>query len=455
MRHQEWAVVQGLLPLITDMDKYLQTRQLIRYGGGCFLSVARANTVIDNAHLVLKDPGDANIYVAEARFLRAYAYFNLVRLYGGVPIINREIRSLEDDDLIYAARATTEETYDFIVEDIKYAEATLPDKWEGGDIGRISSGTAKAMLGKVYLAMAGAPLNKTEYFDLAASKLQEVVGATNEVKYNFGLMDNFKDIFSLSNERNKEIILSFGYFVNAVNTNGSIFPFFLFPRGLTSTAEQTSYGLSYDLFELFDQGDTRRDVTLVERYLYTAPFQNEFDYGDSIIFDPVNKKYRNKRNGIAWGSQTAPNGIAYGKFARDPRPVGGGNNSYSTDMVELRFSDVLLCLAEALIESGHSGDAMQYIDRVRIRAGVEAYGSLSEADARTAVRKERKLELVGECTTVFDIRRWNVLQEEMAATSVTNIVENTIAAYDPKFNLYPIPQSQLDANVNLVQNSGW
>ncbi|MBO9571170.1 MAG: RagB/SusD family nutrient uptake outer membrane protein [Chitinophagaceae bacterium] len=420
-----------------------------------FLSVARANTVIGNANVAVKDPSIANIYIAEARFLRAYAYFNLVRLYGGVPIIDREIKSLEDEDLIYAAKATIEQTYNFIIDDLKYAESTLPDKWEGTDIGRISAGIAKAVLGKVYLTMGGEPLNKTEYFDLAAAKLQEVVGGANEAKYNFGLIDNFVDVFKLTNERNKEILLSFGFFVNSVNPNGSPYPFYLFPRGLTATAEQTSYGLAYDLFQLFDEGDTRRDVTLVERYVYTNTFQNEFDYGDSIIFDPVDKKYRNKRNGVVWGNPTAPNGISYGKLARDPRPAGGANNSYSTDMIEMRFSDVLLCLAEALIESGNSADAMQHIDRVRARAHADPYGALSEEDARAAVRKERKLELVGEFTSLYDIRRWGVLEEEMAATSVTNIVENTIAAYDPKFYLYPIPQSQIDANPALIQNDGW
>ncbi len=82
--------------------------------------------------------------------------------------------------------------------------------------------------------------------------------------------------------------------------------------GLTATAEQTSYGLSYDLFQLYEQVDTRRDVTLIELLMvYAAPFQNEFDTGDSIIFDPVDKNYRNKRNGIIWGNATAPNGISF------------------------------------------------------------------------------------------------------------------------------------------------
>ncbi len=104
-----------------------------------FLSIARANTVIDNANIAVKDADIANIYIAEARFLRAYAYFNLVRLYGGVPIIDREIKSLEDEDLIYAKRASVEETYNFIIEDIKYAESHYQINVEGGEIGRISS----------------------------------------------------------------------------------------------------------------------------------------------------------------------------------------------------------------------------------------------------------------------------------------------------------------------------
>ncbi len=420
-----------------------------------FLTVARANTVINNASVAVQDDNITKTYIAEARFLRAYAYFHLVRLYGGVPLITREIKSLEDEDLIYSAKATIEQTYQFIIDDIQNAEANLPDKWEGTDIGRVSAGTAKAMLGKVYLHMAGAPLNKTEYFELATSKLQEVVGTTNEAKYNFGLLEEFEDVFATVNERSKEIVLSFSFFVNSVNQNGSVYPFYLFPRGYTATAEQTGYGLSYDLYELFEPIDKRRDATLIERYVYATSFQNDFDFGDSIIYDPVNKKYYNKRNNVIWGNAVSPNGMSYGKLAKDPRPAGMGVNSYSTDLIELRFSDVLLCLAEALIESAQSGDAIQYINRVRERADATPYGMLSEADARTAVRKERKLELVGEFTSVYDIRRWDILEEEMTAMPLSNILENIKAPYDPKFALYPIPQNQIDANPNLVQNQGW
>lgn len=196
-------------------------------------------------------------------------------------------------------------------------------------------------------------------------------------------------------------------------------------------------------------------MTLIERYVWVGTFQNEFDYGDSVIFDPIHKKYRNQRNDTIWGSTTAPNGIAYGKLALDPRPSGFGANSYSTDLIELRFSDVLLCLAEALTESGNSGDALQYINRVRDRAQATPYGSLSQPGMVAAVKKERKLELVGEFTSVYDIRRWGTLQEEIAATDPANTNENMINPYNVKYELYPIPQDQMDNNANLVQNSGW
>lgn len=416
--------------------------------------VSRANSVIANADKAVSDPAVANVYKAEARFLRAYAYFNLVRYFGGVPVIDREITSLEQSDLIYGGRATTEETYNFIVEDLKFAEGNLPDKWTGADVGRISVGTAKAMLGKVYLHMAGRPLNKTEYFKMAADKLQEVVGPSNEAKYNLGLIDDFADVFALNRERNKEILLSFGYFINAVNNNASIFPFFLFPRGLVNNDEQTWYGLTYDFYQLFEADDTRRDFTLVERYAFKGP-DGDARTGDSIIYNPSERHYINQRTGAVFGNGSVRAGLAYGKLARVGRPAGASNTGYSTDLIELRFSDVLLCLAEALTEDGRPGDALPHLNRVRQRAHASLSNASGQAEMRAAVRLERRLELTGEFTTVFDIRRWGTLQEEIAVMTPDQIVNGDLNPYAPKYEIYPIPQAQLDANPNLEQTDVW
>lgn len=418
--------------------------------------IYRANTVIANAKLAV--PGEeeeADPYIAEARFLRAYAYFNLVRLFGGVPLILNEIKSLDDRDLIFAPRATDIAVYEAIIADLTFAETNLPDSRGGAELGRVSAGTVKAMLGKVYLTMAGKPLNRTENYQKAIEKLSELVGAENEEKYDMELLPDFTDVFALSNERNREIVLSFGYFVNPSNPNGNILPFNLFPSGLVNGDEQTNYGLTYDFYTLFEKTDVRRDFTLVSRYKFTGGARAGAEPGDSIIYNPTISNYIIKRTKASFGHDDFKYGIAYGKLAREPRPSGAAVQGYSADLIEMRFPDVLLSLAEAYVETGKTADALPLLNRVRARAKATPVKAGSAADLRAAIRRERRLELTGEFNTVFDIRRWGTLKEEIAAMSDDQIVDNVVTPYSPRLEIYPIPQSQIDANPNLKQNEGW
>ncbi|SDD72905.1 Starch-binding associating with outer membrane [Dyadobacter soli] len=418
--------------------------------------IYRANTVIDNATMAV--PGEeeeADPYIAEARVLRAYAYFNLVRLFGGVPLILKEIKSFEEKDLIFAPRATEAEVYDAILADLTFAEPILPDSRGGAELGRVSAGTVKALMGKVYLTMAGKPLNKTENYQKAIEKLSELVGAVNEEKYDMELLPNFADVFALANERNREIVLSFGYFVNPSNQNGNILPFHLFPSGLVNGDEQTNYGLTYDYYKLFDKTDTRRDFTLVSRYAFTGGARAGAEPGDSIIYDAKTSHYLNQRTKQPFAHDDFKYGVAFGKLARQARPPGAPVQGYSADLIEMRFSDVLLMLAEASVESGKPAEALSLLNRVRARAKAAPSKASGAAALRTAIRTERRLELSGEFNTVFDIRRWGTLQEEIAAMSEDQIVDNVLIPYTPRLELYPIPQSQIDANPNLRQNDGW
>ncbi|MCF2493380.1 RagB/SusD family nutrient uptake outer membrane protein [Dyadobacter chenhuakuii] len=418
--------------------------------------IFRANTVIDNAaRAVPGEEEEADPYIAEARFLRAYAYFNLVRLFGGVPLLLKEINSLSDEDLIFAPRETDVAVYEAIIADLTFAEANLPDSRGGAELGRVSAGTAKAMLGKVYLTMAGKPLNKTENYQKAVDKFSEIVGPANEEKFDFELIPDFAEVFSLDNERNREIVLSFGYFVNSSNPNGNILPFNLFPSGLVNGDEQTNYGLTYDFYKLFEKTDTRRPFTLVDRYIFKGGARAGAEEGDSIIYNPEIGNYVNKRTKASLAHDDFKYGIAYGKLARVARPAGAAIQGYSADLIELRFSDVLLCYAEALVETGKTAQALPILNRVRDRAKATPSKATAAAALRTAIRTERRLELTGEMTTVFDIRRWGTLQQEIAAMSEDQIVDNVLIPYSPRLELYPVPQSQIDANPNLRQNDGW
>lgn len=415
--------------------------------------IARANSVIDNADKAVSDATKAAVYKAEARMNRAYAYFYLVRFFGGVPLIDKEITSLGQTDLIYGTNASISEVYALIEADLLFAESNLPDQWTGQDKGRMTAGAAKALLGKVYLTMAGKPLQSAGHYDKAVTKLQEVVGGANETKYGFGLVPDFTEVFSTSNERNEEVIMSFSYFFSSASPNASILPFFQFPRGLVNGDEQTNYGLTYAFYELFEPEDVRRDFTVVERYEFTGNPIDGAISGDSIIYDQVARNYKIKRTGQIFGNAQLKSGLAFAKYDRVPRPSGTHPWAYGSDIIELRFADVLLCLAEALIETGKAGDALPLINRVRQRAQATPYAGLP-ADPRAALRLERRLELTGEFNTVHDIRRWGTLQEEIANMAADQVVGG-LGTYSPKLELYPIPQPQIDANPNLKQNTGW
>lgn len=404
--------------------------------------ISKANIVIANATKAVPDQAVADKYIAEARFLRAYAYFILVRWFGDIPIVDQAINSISQTDLILGERKPVEEVYNLIISDLEFAEANLVDKWDPANRGRVNKGVAKAMLGKVYLTMAGKPLSKTECFQKAADKLSEVVGA-NEAVYDFALLDNFSDVFSLANERNPELLLSFSHYISSTNSNGSIYPFFLGPNGMSGES-QDCVGYTYELYQLYEDNDTRRDFTLPTRYVDTRN-------GDSIVFDPQYPGYWNKTKDNSYSIQRS--GIGWGKYGREGWPsVPWG---YSCDQVHMRFSDVLLMLAEALNETNHPEQALVHLNRVRERADASTLNILSVPDLRQAIRKERLLELVGEFTTVFDIRRWGTLQEEMNAMSADQVLNRDLSAYDSKYELYPIPQREIDANPALTQNPGY
>jgi hypothetical protein len=358
--------------------------------------------------------------------------------------VKDEITSLSQSDQIFGSKASIEETYSFIMEDMLYAEQNLPDKWTGENLGRVSKATAKGMIGKIYLTMAGKPFSKPEYFQKAVDKLTELTGA--EATYNLALLDDFKSVFSTTNKRNKEILLSFGYFFSSYSPNANLCSFFFQPDGLAD-GSQPNFRLTYQFFQLFGNTDVRRDFTVPDRYKHVGT-------GDSIVYDPVGRHWNNKNTQKRFGGANT-SGLGLGKMDRIPRPAGAVPWAASDDVIELRYSDILLCLAEALNETGKTADALPLLNRVRVRAKATAYTLTDQDDIRQKIRKERKLELTGEMHTIFDIRRWGTLQAEIAAMDPAQIENNGLNPYSAKLELYPIPQSQLDANPNLVQNAGW
>ena len=407
--------------------------------------ISRANLVIDNANGAMS-ANLATRYIAEAKFLRGYAHFMLTRWFGDIPIVNSSVSSLAQTDAIYGVRKPVAEVYDSIVADMQFAEANLPAVWpNSADIGRITAGVAKAGLGKVYLTMAGKPLEKSEYFQKAVDELSQLVGP-GEATYNFALLDHFPDVFALGNERGPEMILTFSHFFSSISGIGSIIPFWFGPNGLNGPA-QDFIGYTNSMYLLYEPSDERRDFTLPYRYKTNVPGDN----GDSIVYDPTYPGYWDIDADKPYALQRS--GIGYGKYAREP--LGVLPWAYNSDLVYIRFSDVLLMLAEALNETGNSAEGLTHLNRIRVRANVSILSSTDQGELRAAIRKERLLELTGEFTTVFDIRRWGTLKDEIAAMSPEQVFAKDLAPYDPKLEVYPIPQTELDANQYLIQNPGY
>jgi hypothetical protein len=406
--------------------------------------ISRANTIIANASKAV-DAATAELYIAEAKTLRAYAYFMLVRLYGDVPLVTEQITSLSQQNAIFGPRVAAKDVYTQIVTDLQEGESKLPDLRTGPDIGRVTSGAAKAILGKVYLTMAGAPLKLPGYFQKAVDELTQIT--SNQSKYGYALSSDFASIFSETNERNSEIILSFSQFYSAISTNsGSVYPFLLLPNGYSDKDEQTCFGFTKAFYNLYENSDSRRDETLVSKYL-------DLRTNDSVKYVLDSNSYIDQVTKKIVGIKGC--GISYGKLDRSARPSGSVPWGHGTDQVHLRYSDVLLMLAEASNEVGKTGDALSYLNRVRTRAHTSLVTANDQAGLRAAIREERLLELVGEYTTVFDIRRWGTLHSEIAAMSTSQTVNRDLQPYDPKLELYPIPQAEIYANPNLKQNPGY
>lgn len=417
-----------------------------------YKTIALAGTVIEHADQAISNTAIADTYKAEARFHRAYANFMLVRLFGGVPLIKSVVNSISQTEAIFGTQAPVKDIYDFIVEDLKFAESHLPPFWTGDELGRISAGAAKALLGKVYLTMAGLPLKDTQAYQLAATKLSEIVGS-GETTYNFGLLPDFVSIFGDNNRKNKEVIFAWtNLYSKTVSQSSTIVPYFLFPPGFVGTVTSPQYGTTPDFYQLYENTDIRRNVTAVAEY-------TSLPSGDLISYDFSINRFRNlsQGGGIVGNTLLPFTGMAYAKFGRTPVDPTQASvpTDYNSDLIQMRFSDVLLCLAEALNESGQTSQAVPLLNRVRDRANASQYSVGSQDEVRQQIRLERRLELTGEYTTVFDIRRWGTLKDEMAAMVPEQILNNALNPYNSKFELYPIPQTELNANPNLKQNPGW
>ncbi|MEQ9437886.1 MAG: RagB/SusD family nutrient uptake outer membrane protein [Cyclobacteriaceae bacterium] len=400
---------------------------------GLYKLIAQTNLVLDRVPAITPMEEDQkNRILGEARFFRAWAYFYAVRLWGDVPLVLTP--QAADSEDFSPVRSSQQQVYDQIVEDLLVAEsAGLP--WTDVS-GRISTSAVKAQLSKVYITMAGQPLNKgEEYYQMAANKAKEIIDNPDGIE----LFDTYREVHDESLGNTKEHIFSLQYNdLVAANPMGNMFPNFKpvsyrGPSGTGSTVPTLSF------YESYEDGDLR--TVDQEGYFYTSYYTDgsgePFDLGAPYIFKHFNV--------TANGTQGVP---------------GTAKDNLNVPMT--RFAEVLLLYAEAQNEvGGPTQETLDALTRIRDRAGLEtpALAAFNQASFQEAVWKERWHELCYEGITWFDMVRLRKVYNEQTDgfddfVGHENLSSNQIL--QDKHLLFPIPIQELLNNPNLgSQNPGY
>src|SRR5438093_4737574 len=394
--------------------------------GSAYWIINRANTVLDRVPGITMDPTLRDRLLNEAGFHRANAYFNLVRSFGDVPLLEHEVKSL---DALRVSRAPAADVYALIVSDLQQAMAGLPLSYSSSDVGRVTSGAAQAMLAKVYLT-------RQDWANAAQTAGQLI--ATGR----YALLPNWKDCFKISTEIiNSESIFEINYEGTLDPGAGSVHTLFSLPSGFPGGAAYGLMTVAPSLQALFASTDTRG----LKGTFITSPYVDAL--GDTV----------------RWSDPPAVLGPAFNKYLDETDFQNMHTRAWvaqANDWIVLRYADVLLMYAEAVNEGGAPCEAMtaeQALNAVRTRAGIGAVSGLSTAALRDSVRLERRRECVFEGQRWFDLSRWGTLDAAIRAKTaeLESIAPGETNLHGVPSDLLPLPQSELNINQNLTQNPGW
>ncbi|WP_192348468.1 RagB/SusD family nutrient uptake outer membrane protein [Algoriphagus sp. Y33] len=404
----------GFLQDINDFTFDANNSAVNGIWSGYFQGIFRTNQVIVNVPEIDMDEELKTRLIGEARFLRAYFYFFLVRTYGDLPLIDRPL----NPDEYTQSRVSKEQIYEFIEEDLSFAAANLPEKSEypASELGRATTGAAKSFLAKAHLFQN----DYQEAFDLA----QEVISSGE-----YDLYPDYEGIFRREGEHSSESIFEVSTVALEAGGGGSQFNEVQGIRG----DPNNGWGFnspSDDLMAAYEQNDPRLMATIIND-------GDTLPSGEVVAGDPnmgENARFSRK----AWLPERPPSGF--------------GNSGANIRL--FRYADLLLIAAEAANEIGNPSQALEYVNLVRERARQGDDSVLpdltitDQASLRAAIWHERRVELAMEQHRYFDLVRQEQAQEVFAALGIT---------WTPgKHEVYPIPQSEIDiSGGSITQNPGY
>ncbi|MFN1215838.1 RagB/SusD family nutrient uptake outer membrane protein [Chryseobacterium kwangjuense] len=402
-------VVKGSNPgdasFINEYDNFTYTvsNEGVRgYWIGQWQAINRANQVITNVPGIQMDTNLRDRLVAEAKMLRAYFYFNLVRIYGGVPIFD----GIQSNYNI--PRNSTEEVYNFIISDLTAAAAVLPQTYGAADLGRVTKGGALGLLSKVYLY-------KKDW--------QRAFDTSNQViAMGYGLDPDFNHLFRPAGEFGSESVfeVNCGCDPQLGSSAGSQY------AEVQGVRNQFGWGFftpSQALENAFEPGDIRKELTIL-RNGETTPEGDLIAMGDDQSVTTYNQK-------VYVPKALNNNSCGYGSIQ---------------NIRILRFAEILLINAEAANELGNTATAILNLNKVRDRADLLGTTATTQAGLRTAIWHERRVELALEGDRFVDLVR-------------TGQAATVLAPYGfkaGKNELFPIPlDAMVESNGLFTQNPGY
>jgi hypothetical protein len=382
---------------------------LLDFWTGQYQNINLCNQVLDNIPNISMDESLRNRYLAEAKFVRAYSYFRLVRAYGNVVLRLHVPKDNSEYNLPQSDKATV---YAQIEKDLNEAAAVLPQSYGAADLGRATKGAAIGLHAKVAMYQ---------------NKWSDVLSLTNQVMtMGYDLFPDFEKGFRTQNENNIESLFEVQAELVPGNADASNSQY----SQVQGVAGIMGWGFntpSEVLANAFETGDPRKDATIL--------FKNETTpQGDVIPGSVPNERYNQK---------------SYVPFAMR---VSGFNEGAQQNFRVLRFADVLLMNAEAANELGNPSQALTSLNRVRKRARggnnsiLPDVTTTDKTELRNAIWKERQVELAMENDRYFDVIRQG---RGLAVFGVKGWKAN-------KNEVWPIPQNEIELSGNLLkQNPGY
>jgi hypothetical protein len=388
------------------------------YWGDHYKLIGLANNVISDIDSAKKTDAPTLINRAEAKFLRAYAYFDLVRAFGEVPKIDFKVTNAAQANI---KKSTVPEIYALIDADLQDAVTYLPLSWESKYIGRVTKGAANGLLAKAYL-----------YRQNWSAALAAAKAVINSGQYN--LNTPFNKIFTEEGENSTESVFE----IQALKTRTQDFGIqYATVQGVRGAgAMDLGWGWntpSQNLATSFETGDPRKDATLLYSGQVNQPYGELIPAATADVPRPF------------WNKKVYSN-PAY-RTANDDKQSRGYN------LRIIRYADILLMAAEAANEIGgaqNTTDALNYLEMVRARARggnnaiLPKVTTTNQVQLRDAIRKERRAELAMENDRFYDLVRWGIAKDVFLALGKN---------YQDKNRYLPIPQPEVDKSAGVLKQN--